>query len=80
MVSFRMVCPSRVHFLVSISFLLVCPPGKFFVCELVLPFNFENASETFVYECLESTCWWCLTAIEQHTFHIGDDDSYFIYF
>ena len=34
---------------------LPCPPHMFFVCDLVLPINFENVSETYVYECLESS-------------------------
>ena len=32
--------------------ILICPPHELFV----LPFNFENVSETFVYECLEFSC------------------------
>ena len=35
---------------------LVCPPRERFVCDLALPFYFEDVSETFVYECLELSC------------------------
>ena len=50
---------------------------------MILSFNFENVSDTFVYECLEfSSCSLgyavCLGAIEQHAFRIGVEDSDFI--
>ena len=62
---------------------LVCPPLERFVCDLVLPFNFENVSDTFAYKCLEfSGCCLsyslCLRAVEQHAFHIGVADSDFV--
>ena len=51
LVCFRRVRPIHVYFLLAISpdALLVCPPD-FFVCGFILPFGFQDVSQTFVNE------------------------------
>ena len=53
-VSFRSVCPIQTHVLFFDNFpdaVLVRHPRELFVCDFVLPFNFENISETIGYTC-----------------------------
>ena len=75
-VDFQRVClpyPGSFSFFISC---LMHPWSDLVLCGHILPFIFENVSQTFVYECLElSSCCLgyspCLRAIEQHAFHIG---------
>ena len=54
LVCFQRVCPIHVHFLLAISLLmlLVCPLPDFFVFGFILPFGFQDVSQTFVNECV----------------------------
>lgn len=62
---------------------LVCPPNQLFVCDLVLPFTFENVSNTFLFMNVWSFLIIVLIALhvsepQSNTFHISIGNSDFI--
>ena len=61
----------------------VCPPNQLFVCDLVLPFTFENVSNTFLF--MNVWSFLIIVSIALHvskphsnTFHINTGNSDFI--